>query len=100
MADNDNDQFHNHQERFPGREDTGQGLNTLQAGSSADARRSNTGDWKVGRPVEGDVEQIEDTEFAKETLWGEDNAGENDESWMRQWNGREETHAMFRQSYE
>lgn len=98
MADRHINDLDNHEESFPGRQDAAE---TLQAGNAADVRRSNVGDWKVGRPVTGDMEQAEDTEFAKETLWGEDNnAQEDDETWMRQWNGREETHAMFRQSYE
>ncbi|MGW8822844.1 hypothetical protein ACWGNU_12060 [Paenibacillus lautus] len=36
-------------------------------------------------------------ERSKRTLWEDEPSGE---SWMNGWNGREETHAMFRQSYE
>lgn len=35
--------------------------------------------------------------MADPSLW---NDGADGESWLNGWDGREETHAMFRQSYE
>ncbi|MHA2854279.1 hypothetical protein ACXZ7E_09835 [Paenibacillus lautus] len=43
------------------------------------------------------VSEREDHDLSAASLWENDPVGK---TWMNDWSGREETHAMFRQSYE
>lgn len=51
----------------------------------------------MGRLEEGYISGSDETELSASTLWKNE---PSEQTWMNGWNGREETHAMFRQSYE
>lgn len=50
-----------------------------------------------GQPEGGFTSGGEESDESTSALWENDPDGK---AWMNDWNGREETHAMFRQSYE
>ncbi|KOP64936.1 hypothetical protein AMS62_06490 [Bacillus sp. FJAT-18019] len=49
------------------------------------------------QPEGGFTSEGEESDLSASTLWENDPVGK---TWMNDWSGREETHAMFRQSYE
>ncbi|KZS47026.1 hypothetical protein AWU65_14380 [Paenibacillus glucanolyticus] len=51
----------------------------------------------VGELEEGYTSGSDEQDSSASSLWGNERS---EETWMNGWSGREETHAMFRQSYE
>ncbi|RAR40349.1 hypothetical protein [Paenibacillus sp. MDMC362] len=58
---------------------------------------SSTADGIFGQPEGGYASEDDETDLSASSLWENDPVGK---TWMNDWSGREETHAMFRQSYE